>query len=150
MKDGDDLLRTAMRRRVLAPVVAFDLRMSLLTGMLALPLLPVSMLLIFVVPQLQDTLSGNGGLGPAWDAWVRASRWISEWWWMLVVALVVPFSWYLLVAQARLLVQVSATRPDGPDAIERGAAIDAGDPNQSPRPPFRPDCDPATTTPPTA
>jgi hypothetical protein len=118
MKDGDDLLRKAMRSRVLAPVVAFDLRLSLLTGMLTLPVLPISMLLIFIVPQLQETLGGQGGFGTAWSTWVVAARWISRWWWMTVVALAMPFLWYLLVAHARLLVQVGATGQEGSDAIE--------------------------------
>jgi hypothetical protein len=138
--DRDALLRTAMQRRILAPVMAFDLRMALLSGMLTLPILPISMLLIFVVPQLQETYGSPSAFGPGWYAWLVAARWVAKWWWTAVIVLFVPLGWYLLVAKARLLVQVDAIGRQDAEAMAGSRAT----------PPSHPDSAPASTTPPTA
>jgi hypothetical protein len=108
-RDAGSLLRSALRRRVLGPWVAFDLRWMIVGAMVALPVIPLAVVLIFLVPELQDAV-GAAGFDPGWRAWVALLRWFAAWWWLVVIALVVVLSWFASAAIARLLVQVGATR----------------------------------------
>jgi hypothetical protein len=108
-RDACSLLRSALRLRVVGPWVAFELRWLLLGGIVALPVIPLAAVLIFLVPQLQDAV-GPAGFDPGWRAWVAMLRWFAAWWWLVVIAAGVVVGWFALIAPARLLVQVGATR----------------------------------------
>jgi hypothetical protein len=124
-RDGRRLFRQVWRRRVVGPLVIRDLRIGLVLSILMLPVLPIYALQIFLVPQVEEIL---GAFTPGWAAAVAASRGITQWWWLIVLALAVPLAWIALVYSARLLLQVT------------GSAT----------PPTRPDSGPASTSPPTA
>jgi hypothetical protein len=142
LREGDALLRMVLRRQVLGPVVAFDVRILLLTSTFVAPILLISLTQIFVVPQLEEFLRADGGLGPVGDSWVATNRWFIQWWWPVTVVADLTLAWFVLVAHARLLVQLGAVSGNLPE-------LDAAR-GTRPTPPTRPDCAPASTTPPTA
>jgi hypothetical protein len=124
----------AMRRRALAPavvsaVVLQELRYWFLGGLFAVPILAVAVATIFFIPQMEYSMQARGAeLPAAWRALAAAARFVTAWWWLAVM----PLAWFLVVARARLLVQLGTAEP---------IAV---------TPATRPDSGPATTSPPTA
>jgi hypothetical protein len=124
-------LRRIHRWDVLAPLVVQQSRAFVFALFVAAPIVLLAVLLIYYIPQVEEWAHERGNQLPQpWLAFAQVARWFSAWWW-LVVLTVVP--WFALVMPARLLVQLGL----------------AGDPS-SLRPATHPDCDPASTAPPTA
>jgi hypothetical protein len=123
--------RQALRSRVVFASLVQQLRFGALGLPLVLPILASALMLYLLVPQVEDLL-GEDGFGSFWSTWIATARWLSSYWWALLLALL----WFVLVAAGRLLVQLGAVAP-------------GTDPN-APTPPTRPDSAPASTAPPTA
>ena len=113
--DAVGQLRLALRPRLIGAALVQQLRFGAIFAAIVLPILPMTLLLIFVVPQVEDVRQHAGGdLGPIWSTWVAGARWFRDFWWTLVL----PTAWFLLVAANRLLVQLgvvaAATEPATP------------------------------------
>lgn len=68
--------------------------------LLLLPLLPMALLAIFVIPQLDQWLAGSGQPTPAWFAWGAG---MASTWWLSAAALVLPIALYQALATGRVL-----------------------------------------------
>jgi hypothetical protein len=112
-------LQRAARPRVIAAMWVQQVRFGLILAPFVLLVLATTVLLNFVVPQLEDAVYRSGNdLSPFWHAWIVAMRWFSMWWWVVVLVLV----WFFALPPARLLVQLGAV-----DGIDPAAALRPGD-----------------------
>ena len=111
LRDGVAHLRAALRPRVLLPVLVQQFRLGAIAVPLLLPVIPFAALMVFVVPQVEDAVRHAGGEpGVTWLALIAAARWVSDWWWCLVL----PLPWFVLVAMGRLQVQLGVLHDETP------------------------------------
>jgi hypothetical protein len=69
-------------------------------AVVGLPIIACTIVVIFFVPQVEDSLLGQGQtLSPTWRAFVVSMRAVAQWWWLMLLPLLV---WAGFVFNARL------------------------------------------------
>jgi hypothetical protein len=107
------MLRTALSRRLIVVSIVQGLRVGTLVVPLLVALLPIALLQIFVVPQVEYALRHVGrDFSPFWSATFAVAPQVQAWWW----AALLPLAWFAVVAPNRLLVQLGALS-DEADAV---------------------------------
>ena len=126
--NGSPLARlNALRRKVtvksiVLPYALQTLRFYVIAALVAIPFLAGTLIAIYLVPQIQYTMSSRGAESSwAWQAFIRITR-LPGWWW---VPAILPAIWFTEVSTARLLVRIGVLT----ESVPRNEHDYAGDPS---------------------
>jgi hypothetical protein len=108
--------RWIFRGEVLRAQLVYYLRATSLVLVLP-PLLMVAVLVVFLVPQVEDAMRAGGGpSAPVFHSAVWVARFVAEWWW---VVLAFPVFWFVVAWPSRMFVQLGFVSPDLPASPSR-------------------------------